>query len=373
MTPSQLAKLHSLRQEGKGDTAIAHALGVTRHAVRVEIAILQSGSQVVLAPDDLFTLPSVPLQANEYAARITACWRKSAEAFVTIGRLLIHAKANLEHGEWGKLVEDQLPFDARTAQRLMAVAADERLSNPTLASHLPPDWTTQYAITRLDSKAIEAKIADGTINPGMKRADILGDVKKQQRANREQTLGAMQCALPQQKFGVILADPEWRFEPWSRLTGMDRSADNHYPTSCTEVIAARDVSSIAADDSVLFLYATIPMLPHGLVVMGAWGFDYKSHYVWGKDKIGSGYWNREKHELLLIGTRGNIPCPAPGTQWDSLVIAPRGEHSAKPEIFLEMIEQYFPTLPKIELNRRGPARIGWAAWGNEAQASEAAE
>lgn len=195
--------------------------------------------------------------------------------------------------------------------------------------------------------------------------------KKVRRSERERELGAKQAALPDKRYGVIVADPEWRWEPWSRETGMDRAADNHYPTSVTEVIAARDVPSIAADDCVLWLWATIPMLPHALVVMAAWGFDYVSHYAWGKDKIGMGYWSREKHELLLIGTRGNIPCPAPGTQEDSLIPAPRGEHSEKPERFLEMIEGYFPNLPKIELNRRGPPRPGWDAWGNETK--EAAE
>jgi N6-adenosine-specific RNA methylase IME4 len=195
--------------------------------------------------------------------------------------------------------------------------------------------------------------------------------KKERRSTRELQLGEKQRALPKRKFGVIVADPEWRWEPWSRETGMDRAADNHYPTSVTEVIAARDVPSIAADDCVLWLWATIPMLPHALLVMAAWGFDYVSHYAWGKDKIGMGYWSREKHELLLIGTRGKIPCPAPGTQEDSLIDAPRGEHSEKPERFLEMIEGYFPNLPKIELNRRGPPRPGWDAWGYEAK--EAAE
>jgi N6-adenosine-specific RNA methylase IME4 len=63
-----------------------------------------------------------------------------------------------------------------------------------------------------------------------------------------------------------------------------------------------------------------------------------------------------------------VPCPAPGTQLDSLIMAPRGEPSAKPQCFLEMIEKYFPTVPKIELNRRGAPRPGWDAWGNEASA-----
>ena len=58
-------------------------------------------------------------------------------------------------------------------------------------------------------------------------------LKKHERKKREHDLGAKIVALPQKKYGVILADPEWRFEPWSRETGMDRAADNHYPTSVT--------------------------------------------------------------------------------------------------------------------------------------------
>ena len=191
-------------------------------------------------------------------------------------------------------------------------------------------------------------------------------IKKLRREKREADLAKKQREMPAQKFGVIYADPEWRFEPWSRETGMDRAADNHYPTSCAEVIAARDVPSIAADDCVLFLWATAPMLPHALVVMAAWGFCYRSHVAWVKDKIGTGYWFRNAHELLLVGARGHPPAPAMGTQWASVIKAPVGQHSEKPEDVLRMIEEYFPTLSKIELNRRGPARQGWETWGNEA-------
>jgi hypothetical protein len=114
------------------------------------------------------------------------------------------------------------------------------------------------------------------------------------------------------------------------------------------------------------------MLPQALEVMAAWGFRYRSHVVWAKDRAGTGYWFRNKHEILLVGVRGAIPAPAPGSQWPSLIEAPVGEHSAKPEAFLELIERYFPTLAKIELNRRGAPRPGWAAWGNEAAPAERA-
>jgi N6-adenosine-specific RNA methylase IME4 len=205
------------------------------------------------------------------------------------------------------------------------------------------------------------------LNPNGSEANQKGSTTKaDRRAQRELDLAAAQTALPSQRYGVIVADPEWRFEPYSRETGMDRAADNHYPTSATEVIADRAVLDIAADDCVLFLWATVPMLRDAFRVMEAWGFEYKSHAIWDKVHIGTGYWFRNRHELLLVGTRGSIPAPAMGDQFASVMTIARKEHSAKPEQFLELIEQYFPNLPKIELNRRGPPRLGWDAWGNEA-------
>lgn len=303
--------------------------------------------------------------AKRWATRITDTWRKSAQAIIETGRLLIEAKAALAHGEFLEMAKTKLPFDVRATQRLMRIASDARLSNATHESLLPPNWGTLYELTKLDDDTFDARIEDGTINPGMERKAISTLIKKAKREVRERDLGARQQALPQEKFGVILADPEWKFKAWSEETGMDRAADNHYPTSELCDIAARDVLSIAADDSILYLWGIIPMLPQALSVMRAWGFEYKSAHVWGKDKIGLGYWARENCEILLIGTRGRPPAPAPGTQRNHLIMADRGEHSAKPECFLEMIERHFPSLPKIELNRRGTARPGWKAWGNE--------
>lgn len=195
--------------------------------------------------------------------------------------------------------------------------------------------------------------------------------KKERRTAKEIALAGKIRALPNKRYGVIYADPEWRFEPYSRESGMDRAPDNHYPTSATADIAARDVASIAADDCVLFLWATAPMLLDAADVMKAWGFTYKSHAIWHKERTGdgrgTGYWFLGDHEVLMVGTKGNIPAPAMGTQARSVFGAPVGEHSAKPETALEIIEAYFPNLPKIELNRRGPPRPGWDGWGLEAE------
>jgi N6-adenosine-specific RNA methylase IME4 len=197
------------------------------------------------------------------------------------------------------------------------------------------------------------------------------ELKKEARDARERVLGGIQLALPSRKFGVILADPEWRFESYSRESGMDRSADNHYPTSETDAICARPVQDIAAVDCALFLWATVPMVQHAFRVMKAWGFEYKSHCIWKKDRIGTGYWFRNQHELLLVGIKGDgLPAPAGGTQFPSVIEAPVGRHSEKPNAFYEMIEVYFPTLPKIELNARRH-RVGWLPWGLEALPADA--
>ena len=197
-----------------------------------------------------------------------------------------------------------------------------------------------------------------------KRAHVFE--KQARRAEREAELGRKQLAWPTEIFGVFYADPPWPWTSYSQITGMDRAPE--YPTMTLDDIKALNVAGIAASDSVLFLWATMPMLPRALEVMAAWGFKYKSGIPWDKGEIGVGYWFRNEAELLLVGTRGEIPAPAPGEQWPrGLIRAPAREHSRKPDEAYKLIESYFPTLPKIELFARGEARPGWTAWGLEAE------
>jgi N6-adenosine-specific RNA methylase IME4 len=234
---------------------------------------------------------------------------------------------------------------------------------------------------------------------GQGKANAVRTVIKQgAREIREQQLGQKQRALPTKKYGVILADPEWRFETYS-AAGLDRSPDNHYPTSSEAQITARDVAAIAADDAMLAIWVTD--LARGIRVLESWGFYFKSYFVWVKDIVwtagvdmaagegpsatwyktvgpaGNGYWNRDRDELLLIGTRGKFVAPAMGTQPESVWFAARpkvegserGRHSAKPENAHLWIEQNWPSLAKIELNARA-GRPGWDVWGNEAPAAQ---
>jgi N6-adenosine-specific RNA methylase IME4 len=166
-------------------------------------------------------------------------------------------------------------------------------------------------------------------------------------------------------YNVLYCDPPWRFEPYSRITGMSRAADNHYATMTLDKIEALKVP--AAKDCALFLWATVPMLPQALNVMGLWDFHYKSHWIWVKDRVGTGYWGRNLHELLLIGTRGHIPAPAPGTQPCSALDFPVGRHSAKPPGFRKIIEEFYPNVPKLEMFARGKIDKNWDAMGDEVE------
>lgn len=196
-------------------------------------------------------------------------------------------------------------------------------------------------------------------------------IKQEARSVRETELADKIIAAPEGRFGLIVEDFEWDHETWSE-SGKDRHAGNHYPTSrdahTAEEIVARTADRFvcAADDCVLYMWATIPHLAIALRVMELRGFIYKSHHVWVKDAIITGYWCRGQHEILLIGTKGKVVAPAMGTQASSVMRGPSGEHSEKPDAVMEMIERLFPNIPKLELNSRR-SRPGWTVWGLDAQ------
>lgn len=163
------------------------------------------------------------------------------------------------------------------------------------------------------------------------------------------------------RFPVLYADPPWQYEHQATET---RAVENHYPTMRLSDIQALPVPEIATEDCVLFLWATSPKLAEALSVVDAWGFTYRTCMVWVKDHIGQGHWARQRHELLLIAAKGDFPSPPDSVLPDSVLVAPRREHSAKPPEFYGIIERMYPELPKLELFARSE-REGWCAWGNE--------
>jgi N6-adenosine-specific RNA methylase IME4 len=207
--------------------------------------------------------------------------------------------------------------------------------------------------------------ADG----GRRDARIIAnrDVREERREAKLKSIG--EAAALKGLFPVLYADP-----PWKDVFGHSgRDTDIHYPTMTLEEIKAVPVKEISMADAVLYLWALPHMMPEAFEVMAAWGFKCRTDMIWMKDKIGIGEWVRNQHETLFIGRKGAFPPPPTAVRSPSVVRAPRlKEHSAKPEVFLELIERWYPNMPKIELFRRGASRPGWAAWGNEVKA-EAAE
>lgn len=197
-----------------------------------------------------------------------------------------------------------------------------------------------------------------------------------QKANHEGRLrhmalvaeaGNRHAAKVGKHYPIIYADPPWRFGVHSEVTGREKSAENHYPTMDTDAIC-RLLETAAvhpARDAVCFLWATNPMLKDGLRVLEAWGFAYVHHWIWDKEVAGTGYWGRDRHELLLIGRRGCPATPLPGSQPETVYRERKGRHSAKPDWFAEQIERLYPGVPRIEVFCRSP-RPGWDAWGFEA-------
>jgi N6-adenosine-specific RNA methylase IME4 len=194
------------------------------------------------------------------------------------------------------------------------------------------------------------------------------EAKRQRRDEREQELAEeterASVALGSRLYSLIYADPPWRFEPRSRVTGMDRAADNHYPTMDTNRIC--DLAVPAAKNAVLFLWRTAPMAREAYQVMDAWGFEYRSEFIWVKPREGTGYWNRNRHEVLMLGVKGAAPAPAPGQQWESVIEAPAGRHSEKPAVFRELIDLMFPRQIGLEMFARG-SYAGWDRWGNQTE------
>jgi N6-adenosine-specific RNA methylase IME4 len=164
-------------------------------------------------------------------------------------------------------------------------------------------------------------------------------------------------------YPVILADPPWQYEH-CRTT--NREIENHYPTMpLAEICALAEKGKVpAAEDAILFLWSPSPKRREAEQVMEAWGFAYRTDMIWVKDRPGMGYWVRQMHEALLIGRRGNFPTPAEADRPNSVIVAPRGRHSEKPEVVYQIIERMCPGLPKFELFQRTP-RPGWDGYGNE--------
>lgn len=176
------------------------------------------------------------------------------------------------------------------------------------------------------------------------------------------------------KYDVILADCPWKYSNSSN----NGAAAKHYPTLSTKQLCSlgSKIKSLSKDDSVLFFWATTPMLPDALDVIKDWGFKYKSSIAWLKVQdqnvsnlnemvpaYGTGFWVRGCFEIIMIASKGKIE-KSPDASSQLALISNRFKHSRKPDNLYEMAEKYVPNGNYLELFAR-KSQPGWDVIGNE--------
>lgn len=174
------------------------------------------------------------------------------------------------------------------------------------------------------------------------------------------------------KFATVLADPPWRFQNRTGKVAPEHYRLSRYGTMALDEICALPVADLCEDTAHLYLWVPNALLPQGLVVLAAWGFEYKSNLVWhkvrkdgGPDGRGVGFYFRNTTELVLFGTRGkNARTLAPGRSQVNIIKTQKREHSRKPDELYDIIEACSPG-SYLELFARG-SRRGWQTWGNQA-------
>ncbi len=174
------------------------------------------------------------------------------------------------------------------------------------------------------------------------------------------------------KFRTILADPPWQFQNKTGKIAPEHKRLNRYDTMTLDDILALPVARVIDETAHLYLWVPNALLPDGLRVLEAWGFQYKSNLVWhkvrkdgGPDGRGVGFYFRNTTEIILFGVKGkNARTLAPGRRQVNIIRTMKREHSRKPDEQYQVIESCSPG-PFLEMFGRG-SREKWTTWGNQA-------
>ena len=192
---------------------------------------------------------------------------------------------------------------------------------------------------------------------------IKAEEKTRTEIRREERREKIQKLIPEKpsgKYRIIYADPPWKYG--DQLTENYGATRFHYPAMSITDLCALPIKDLSEDNAVLFLWVTSPILDECWPVIKAWGFEYKTSFVWDKVKHNMGHYNSVRHEFLLICTRGSC-LPDINKLYDSVVTIERSDkHSEKPKEFREMIDELYPNGERIELFARIETD-GWKTWG----------
>ena len=187
----------------------------------------------------------------------------------------------------------------------------------------------------------------------------------------------------------VTADPPVGFKTWSEKS-QGRSPSRHYDTLTPAAIATLALQTVVADDCWLMLWWPDPHVPDLIETMRAWGFDFSGKaFTWVKTlpslaqgpqlistaaiesmlAMSGGLTTRKNSESCWLGRRGKPTILSRGVR--EIILAPRREHSRKPDEFYQRAEAFCPG-PRIDLFGR-QSREGWCVWGLESTKFDSAE
>jgi N6-adenosine-specific RNA methylase IME4 len=258
-----------------------------------------------------------------------------------------------------KLKENQYTKSA-TSQQCEKAKSKEQL---TKELGFNKDMVQRFETLADNKDIIEQVKAEARENEDIPtRTEVLNRVKKIKQQEKRNNIETQEIKPLNGEYDVIYCDPPWKYD---FAETENRAIENHYPTMELEDI--KNIKVPSAENSVLFLWATAPKLIEALEVMNAWGYAYKTQSVWDKELIGSGYWFRGQHEILLVGVKGKFSPPIPENRESSVYREKRTQHSKKPTHYYEWIEKAFPNQRYLEMFSRNTFNEKWSVWGNQSE------
>lgn len=265
--------------------------------------------------------------------------------------------------------------DITSVRNLTNVDTKKELSKVAAVSH-----DTIAKVKKIQEKApeeIKAKLSTGEVSINAAYKEIKKEEKKEKFEERKKEYEKrvesktdnnfkIDIFNSNKTFRVIYADPAWSYNDKCEGGGVQSGgAQTHYDTMSIKQICDLPVKELSEKDSVLFLWVTSPLLEDAFKVISAWGFKYKTSFIWDKVKHNMGHYNSVRHEILLVCTKGSCT-PDNKKLYDSVQSIERNNiHSEKPIEFLNIIDDLYNYGNKLEMFCRTIKKDNWYGWGNE--------
>ena len=302
---------------------------------------------------------------NQFGRRNLSNYQRSVLALQLEDVFRAKAKENLSKG--GKISQEGCQISDK------AIDTKKELSKVAAVSH-----DTIAKVKKIQEKApeeIKAKLATGEVSINAAYKEIKKKEKKEDLEEKKKEYDKrvetktnnefkVDILNTDETFRVIYADPAWNYNDKQDSPQVGGAA-KHYDTMSVKELSELPVNKISERNSVLFLWVTSPLLEDAFKVISAWGFKYKTSFIWDKIKHNMGHYNSVRHEILLVCTKGSCT-PDNKKLYDSVQSIERNNnHSEKPIEFLNIIDDLYNYGNKLEMFCRTIKKDNWYGWGNE--------